>query len=251
MGLMPPSFYQIRQCKNPACELRYPLTEKHPFGERCPSCLGPTQMELQRPLNQEAFSPPSFPPSLKRRGAGGSPTKRGEVETLLDNVRSAWNVGAIFRTADAFGVRRLHLCGITPTPENTSVSKTALGADKTIPWTTSKNALTTARELKAAGHRLWALEQDERAVSIYELAIDDIVPGGYLRLPDSQFPDSQSTNLPAVILIVGNEVTGVDPALLDLCDRIIYIPMRGQKRSLNVEVAFGVAVSQLMTRLEG
>jgi 23S rRNA (guanosine2251-2'-O)-methyltransferase len=163
------------------------------------------------------------------------------LEALLDNVRSAWNVGAIFRTADAFGVRRLHLCGITPTPENTSVSKTALGADKTIPWTTSKNALTAARELKAAGHQLWALEQDERAISIYEFAIDNIVPGGY----------SQSTDLPALVLIVGNEVTGVDPALLDLCDQIVYIPMRGQKRSLNVEVAFGVAVSQLMTRFSG
>jgi 23S rRNA (guanosine2251-2'-O)-methyltransferase len=247
MGLMPPSFYQIRQCKNPACELRYPLTEKHPYGERCPLCLGPTEMELQRPLNQEAFS---SQPSLSHLA----------LETLLDNVRSAWNVGAIFRTADAFGVHRLHLCGITPTPENTSVSKTALGADKTIPWTTSKNALTAARELKTAGHQLWALEQDERAKPIYDLAIDDfrlpdIVPERYLRSPDSQFTDSQSTNLPIpnlpIVLIVGNEVTGVDPALLDLCDQIVYIPMRGQKRSLNVEVAFGVAVSQLMTRFSG
>lgn len=148
------------------------------------------------------------------------------LEALLDNVRSAWNVGAIFRTADAFGVRRLHLCGITPTPDNASVAKTALGADKTIPWTHSKNALTTATELKAAGAQLWTLEQDERAIPL--------TPFSNLPIP----------NLP-IVLIVGNEITGVDPALLDLCDRIIYIPMRGQKRSLNVEVAFGICISQL------
>ncbi len=220
---MPPSFYQIRQCKNLDCGLRYPLTEGHPFGERCPLCLGSTQVELKRPLSQEPFPAALLPSPFQGEGPGV------RVEALLDNVRSAWNVGAIFRTADAFGVRRLHLCGITPTPENAAVAKTALGAHKTIPWTTSKNVLTTARELKATGARLWALEQDERAVPISDL-----------RLPDLPTP-----NLP-IILIVGNEITGVDPALLDLCDQIVYIPMRGQKRSLNVEVAFGICVSQLV-----
>ena len=200
--------------------MRYPLTEGHPFGERCPLCLGPTRVELQKPLDTEPFT-------------DGPSTTTQPLEALLDNVRSAWNVGAIFRTADAFGVLRLHLCGITPTPENASVAKTALGADKTIPWTASKNALTTARELKINGAQLWALEQDRRAVSLYDLPLSDL---RHL---------SQSTNLPItnlpIILIVGNEITGVDPALLDLCDQIVYIPMRGHKRSLNVEVAFGVA----------
>jgi tRNA(Leu) C34 or U34 (ribose-2'-O)-methylase TrmL len=224
---MPASFYQIRQCENPACGLRYPLTEGHPFGERCPLCLGATRLELQKPLNQEPFLPSdSLPSPFQREGPGV------RVEALLDNVRSAWNVGAIFRTADAFGVRRLHLCGITPTPENAAVAKTALGADKTIPWAASKNALATAQELKAAGAQLWALEQDERAVSIYDLTIDDL-----------RFSD-----LP-IVLIVGNEVTGVDPALLELCDKIFYIPMRGQKRSLNVEVAFGVAAQILLSNM--
>ena len=159
------------------------------------------------------------------------------MEALLDNVRSAWNVGAIFRTADAFGVRRLHLCGITPTPENPAVAKTALGADKTVPWTTSKNALTTIRELKAAGTRLWALEQDERAVR----TTDFLAPK-----EPGQAGKQMKADLGPIVLIVGNEITGVDPALLDLCDQIVYIPMRGQKRSLNVEVAFGICVSQLV-----
>ena len=135
-------------------------------------------------------------------------------------------LGAIFRTADAFGVSRLHLCGFTPTPENASVAKTALGADQTIPWNSARNALLRARELKEAGAQLWALEQDERA------------------LPLTGMPDSPISGS-ATVLIVGNEISGVDPGLLDLCDRIVYIPMRGQKRSLNVEVAFGVAVHTL------
>jgi tRNA G18 (ribose-2'-O)-methylase SpoU len=146
------------------------------------------------------------------------------MEALLDNIRSAWNVGAIFRTADGLGVQRLHLCGITPTPENKSVQKTALGADQSIPWSYASNAVSTAEKLKAEGTHLWALEQDQRAVPI----------------TDTWQADDQP-----VLLIVGNEVTGVDPALLELCERIVYIPMQGKKRSLNVEVAFGVAVSAL------
>lgn len=221
---MPPSFYQIRQCQNPACGLRYPLTESHRFGERCPLCLGATRVELERPLNPEARFSTSDPPH---------PEENRNIIALLDNIRSAWNVGAIFRTADAFGVRHLHLCGITPTPENDSVRKTALGADKTIPWTQARNALTSAQKLKAEGHRLLALEQDERAIPISDLAIDDL-----------RLSPAVSADLP-IVLIVGNEISGVDPALLDLCDRIVHIPMRGQKRSLNVEVAFGICVSQL------
>lgn len=215
-----PSFYQIRQCENAACGLRYPLTEAHPFGERCPLCLGATHMVLQRDLTADKKFIPDQPVAPQNR----------KIEALLDNVRSAWNVGAIFRTADAFGISKLHLCGITPTPENPSVAKTALGAHKSVGWVASKNAVVTAQALKAAGARLWALEQDERAVSTTDF-----------------FTESQiRTDSNPIVLIVGNEVTGVDPGLLDLCDKILYIPMHGEKRSLNVEVAFGVCISRLV-----
>lgn len=203
--------YQIRECENPACLLRYPLVEAHPFGERCPLCLGPTQAALERPLHKESAKVPES-------------TDSPPLEALLDNVRSAWNVGAIFRTSDGLGVTKLHLCGITPTPENQSVAKTALGADQIIPWTQARNALSLAEKLLAEGVRLWALEQDERAIPV---------------------STGWETDQRRIVLIVGNEVTGVDPALLDLCERIIFIPMQGQKRSLNVEVAFGVAVSAI------
>ncbi len=203
--------YQIRECENPACLLRYPLVEAHPFGERCPLCLGPTQAALERPLHKESAKVPES-------------TDSPPLEALLDNVRSAWNVGAIFRTSDGLGVAKLHLCGITPTPENQSVAKTALGADQIIPWTQARNALSLAEKLLAEGVRLWALEQDERAIPV---------------------STGWETDQRRIVLIVGNEVTGVDPALLDLCERIVFIPMQGQKRSLNVEVAFGVAVSAI------
>jgi 23S rRNA (guanosine2251-2'-O)-methyltransferase len=208
------SQYQIRICQNPTCGLRYPLVDGHPFGERCPLCLGETISAVTRTLSPEPFTPSN------QLGI--------QLEALLDNIRSAWNVGAIFRTADGLGVQKLHLCGITPTPENKSIGKTALGADQNIPWTYSRNALSAAEKLKREGVRLWALEQEARAVPVTA---------------------SWMANDKRIVLIVGNEVTGVDPALLELCERIVYIPMQGQKRSLNVEVAFGVAVSAIQNAL--
>jgi 23S rRNA (guanosine2251-2'-O)-methyltransferase len=214
---MSASFYQIRQCINPVCGLRYPLVEAHPFGERCPLCLGETRMEIQRSLDQEALPSP-----LTHLPKGDGNLK---ISALLDNVRSAWNVGAIFRTADGLGVEKLYLCGITPTPGNASVRKTALGAENSVKWEAARNALELAKRLKSEGHLLWALEQDKRAENI--------------NVPATSATENQGQG---IILMVGNEVTGVDPALLDLCEQIVFIPMRGQKRSLNVEVAFGVAV---------
>ena len=147
------------------------------------------------------------------------------LEALLDNIRSAWNVGSIFRTADGLGVSKLHLCGITPTPENETVRKTSLLAEKIVAWEYARNAWEVAKRLKDEGYKLIALEKAERAIPIDKITI----------------PDSQ----PAA-LILGNEVTGVDPEILGLCDYIIYIPMKGRKRSLNVEVAFGITVSHLL-----
>jgi tRNA G18 (ribose-2'-O)-methylase SpoU len=153
------------------------------------------------------------------------------LEALLDNVRSAWNVGSIFRTADGLSVEKLYLCGITPTPENESVAKTSLGAEETVEWEYSRNALETARKLKNEGCKVIALEQDARAISLSDY------------LPErSDRPGVQSKGL---VLILGNEVTGVDPALLDLCDQIVHIPMLGTKRSLNVEVTFGIGAFHL------
>lgn len=212
---MAATYYEIRLCQN--CGLRYPLTESHSFGERCPVCLGATQVVLKRTI---ALLP----------SRGEATRMRSEIllSALLDNIRSAWNVGAIFRTADGLGIDKLYLCGITPTPESEAVRKTSLGAEETVPWEYSRNALETVKKLKEDGYKFIALEQDNRSVPM---------------------TDYQSPNSELAILIVGNEVTGIDPKLLDLCDQIIHIPMLGRKRSLNVEVAFGIAAFQLTSNL--
>lgn len=212
---MTASGYEIRLCQN--CGLRYPLVEGHPFGESCPLCRSETRVILRRKLVTE---PIPIPPV--------DMDKRIQVEAMLDNIRSAWNVGSMFRSADGFGIQHMHLCGITPTPEYEGVGKTALGADQGIPWTHYHNALDAAQKLKENGAQLWALEQDQKAIPITDITFPVV----------TSFESTQGNK---ILLIVGNEITGVDPGLLDLCDEIFYIPMLGQKRSLNVAVAFGVA----------
>jgi len=219
---MSTDFYEIRHC--PACGLRYPLTKGHPFGERCPSCLGETKIVLKRKITQLPFREVKVERNTGLKAA------------LLDNLRSAWNVGAIFRTADGLGLEKLYLCGITPTPENESVRKTSLGAEKTVSWDFARNAVELAESLKREGCIFIALEQDKRAIPLG--AIQKSTLQNAILIIGNEVTG-------VAILIVGNEVTGVDPGLLNLCEQIVYIPMCGQKRSFNVEVAFGIAVSNL------
>jgi 23S rRNA (guanosine2251-2'-O)-methyltransferase len=151
---------------------------------------------------------------------------------LLDNIRSAWNVGSILRSADGFGFSHAYLCGITPTGDNEAVTKTSLGAEHSVPWSYHRDAVKLVKGLRGEGWNVYALEDDVKAVSI----------------------ESASTTAPRItlgasaqrgVLIVGNEVTGVDPELLDLCHQIFYIPMRGEKKSFNVSIAFGIAAYAL------
>ena len=200
--------YEIRVCKS--CGLRYPLQQGHPFGERCPVCMGETRVILNRQLTLEPN--PDLTPAP-------SSSRQGKKAVLLDNIRSAWNVGSIFRTADGFGFDHAYLCGITPTPENEAVTKTSLGAEDMVTWSYHKDAVKLVKGLKNEGWTIYALEDDARAVSI--------------RVNEEGLANS--------VLILGSEVTGVDPELLDLCNEIYYIPMRGQKKSFNVSIAFGIA----------
>jgi len=203
--------FEIRVCQS--CGLRYPLTEGHPFGVRCPHCLGETLVVFQKIKSEEG--------EVKE-----GRSKKGEVRAvLLDNIRSAWNVGSILRSADGFDFSHAYLCGITPTPEVDAVRKTALGAEDYVTWSHHKDAVKLVKGLKKEGWKVGALEEDQRAV------------------PISHFPDSQSPH--PFVLILGSEVTGVDPDLLDLADHIFYIPMRGQKRSFNVANAFSIAAYAL------
>jgi tRNA G18 (ribose-2'-O)-methylase SpoU len=205
---MSPSPFIIRQCENPGCRFRFPLEQGSTRGKRCPKCGALTQI-IDFPYTNRSIAPQAQPPVTP------------QVEALLDNVRSTFNVGAMFRTADGAGLRRMHLCGITPTPDNPKLGKTALGAEQALPWNYHLNALDAADALKAQGLRLWALEGGEQAQSLFDAAPE--LPG----VP--------------ILLVVGNELSGVDPDLLARCERVVAIPMQGSKRSLNVAIAFGVA----------
>ncbi|NPV85183.1 MAG: RNA methyltransferase [Anaerolineae bacterium] len=145
------------------------------------------------------------------------------LELLLDNIRSAFNVGSIFRSADGAGVRHIHICGITPTPDHPRVVKTALGAEMVIPWTQHWNSLEAAQKLKQKGYTLWGLECTSTSTALPQ-ALRNYLP---------------STPL---LLIAGNELGGVDADLIAQCDQVVHIPMLGIKESLNVAVAVSIAI---------
>ncbi|MGD0577141.1 MAG: TrmH family RNA methyltransferase [Candidatus Staskawiczbacteria bacterium] len=137
---------------------------------------------------------------------------------ICDNIRSLENIGSIFRTSDALSVSKIFLCGISGRPPNHKISKTALGAEKTIPFEYCRQISRLIDKLKESKINIIALEQAKYAID-------------YIKFKP-KFP---------LALIVGNEVKGVSKNVLKKCDKIIYLPMSGQKESLNVSVAFGVA----------
>ena len=143
------------------------------------------------------------------------------VVVVLDNVRSAQNVGAFFRTSDAFAIERVALCGITSTPPSRDIHKTALGAELTVEWSHYETTVECVSQLKAEGYKLLAIEQVEGAVMLDELVVD----------ADTRYA-----------LVFGNEVAGVDQEVVDMCDGAIEIPQAGTKHSINVSVAGGVVL---------
>ncbi|MBI2064071.1 MAG: TrmH family RNA methyltransferase [Candidatus Yanofskybacteria bacterium] len=163
-----------------------------------------------------------------------------ELYLILNNIRSAYNIGSIFRTADGVGISKIYLCGISPTPEvndnpsslrssgsSSKLSKTALGAEKTVPWEYHKQALRLIKKLKNQNSNLKiiGLEQTNKSMNVFKFK--------------PQFP---------LALIVGNEVHGLNKKILSYADKIIEIPMYGKKESLNVAVATGIALYKLLEK---
>ena len=147
-----------------------------------------------------------------------------KVYLVLDNIRSAQNVGSIFRTADAVGVVKIYLCGITPKPPRKDIDKSALGAVDFVEWEYVESARQKAESLKQEGVGIIALEQDKRSLPYAQLATSD----------------------KPLALVVGSEIDGVSSEILDIADKIIEIPMNGQKNSLNVSVATGIALYKII-----
>ncbi|MDO8444183.1 MAG: RNA methyltransferase [bacterium] len=148
------------------------------------------------------------------------------IYLILDDIRSMENVGSIFRTADAAGVKKIYLCGITPRPPRKEIDKAALGAVDFVEWEYAENVKTLISNFKKAGINVVALEQDTRSINYRHFS-------------------PKSLNSPTA-LIVGNEVAGISPEVLDLCDAIVEIPMHGQKNSLNVAVATGIILYKII-----
>ena len=152
-------------------------------------------------------------------GSGsGADIKRLPLVAVLDDIRSLWNVGSIFRTADGCGVRKLWLAGITGTPPRAEITKTALGAEEQVAWDYRADVLEAVEQARAEGYEPVVVEAGEASAS----------------LEDFSWPERPC-------LVLGNEATGVSPLVLAACERRVSIPMCGVKESFNVAIAFGIA----------
>jgi 23S rRNA (guanosine2251-2'-O)-methyltransferase len=160
------------------------------------------------------------------------PSKPFPISVILENIRSAYNVGSMFRTSACFNLEKVYLVGITATPPHPGVEKTALGATSIIPWEKWEATLPLVQKLKSEGYLILALELTNKSIPIQDLK-------------EAENP---------IALIVGNEVDGVSQEALSLADKVIKIPLYGKKESLNVAVAFGIAVfylTELFRKSEG
>ena len=146
---------------------------------------------------------------------------------LIENVRSLHNVGSIFRTADGAGISKLYLTGITGCPPREQIRKTSLGAEETVPWSYEKDAAGVIKRLKKKGYQIVALEHTSSSSHYGEA--------------DYRFP---------LCLIVGNEYHGMQDHLVEMADLAVEIPMLGVKQSLNVSVAFGIALYEILQKYQ-
>lgn len=151
--------------------------------------------------------------------------ERSPISILLNDVRSLYNVGSIFRIADGIRAEKVYLCGITGAPPDKAITKTALGSEAYVPWEYCRDARVICEKLRSNGTQLIVMEHTDSSVNYLEAKI--------------QFP---------CCLIVGNEVAGVDSALVELADLAIEIPMNGEKNSLNVAIATAVASYHLLAK---
>ena len=155
---------------------------------------------------------------------------------VLDNIRSAHNVGSIFRTADAVGIEKIYCCGITPAPLDrfknvrADFAKVALGAEQSVAWESANDTVDVLKALKKDGWQIFAIEQAKGSIPYYEV--------GEVGRPLAQ--SGGAAKVCKIALVLGAEVEGVSAPVLKLADKVLEIPMHGKKESLNVAVAFGI-----------
>ena len=150
------------------------------------------------------------------------------ITIVLDNIRSLNNVGSVFRTADAFRIQKVYLCGITAQPPHKDIQKTALGATESMDWEYAKNTIDIIEKLKAEGTTILSIEQTEDSVSLDRLKLD----------PTTSYA-----------LVFGHEVKGVSQEVVSASDLVVEIPQFGTKHSLNIAVSVGVVLWELYTKI--
>jgi len=147
---------------------------------------------------------------------------------VLDNIRSLNNIGSVFRTADAFLIRKIYLCGITAIPPHKDIRKTALGATESMDWEYRQNTVELIEELKEEGCSTWAVEQVEKASMLNSFTVSK----------DKEY-----------VFVFGNEVKGVSQEVVDICDGVLEIPQFGTKHSLNISVSAGIVIWDIWAKL--
>jgi 23S rRNA (guanosine2251-2'-O)-methyltransferase len=200
----------IRECTSQNCGFRYPDISIDPVIAQCPQCGENAEIVHLLDLTCNGYQP------------NRNDFQAGNIICVLDNIRSVYNVGSLFRTMHGFGIQEAILAGITPTPFHKNFRKTSMGAEENIHWISVNNAFKQCQLLKDNGSILISLESSEAAKSI--------------KLFDR--PDESKK----IVFIVGNEITGIDPSLLKISDQILAIPIVGKNKSYNVTVAFGIGL---------
>lgn len=148
---------------------------------------------------------------------------------ILDNVRSLYNVGSVFRTSDAYRVEKIFLCGLTSTPPNPEIHKTALGAEFSVDWESAKETIDVVKSLQQQGYIVFAVEQVENSVNLEDLKLD----------PTKKYA-----------VVMGHEVNGVQQSVVDAADFCLELPQYGTKHSLNVSVTTGIVIWEFFKQLQ-
>jgi tRNA G18 (ribose-2'-O)-methylase SpoU len=156
-------------------------------------------------------------------------TSKIPVVVILDNIRSCHNIGSVFRTSDALLVKRIMLCGITATPPNAEIHKTALDSENTVEWEYFSNTSDAVFKLKSTGFKVYVIEQVENSIPLHDF------------MPEKDKPFA---------IVFGNEVKGVEQNVVNLCDGAIEIPQYGTKHSFNVSVSAGIVLWEIFKKLK-
>lgn len=198
--------YVILQCTNPECNFRFP-SEIDNYGIYCPFCG--ERLLVHKYTLDNGYAQFGKKASL-------------HLECVLDNIRSSYNVGSILRSASAFSLKHIYLCGFTPTPAQLKVKKTSLGAEISVPWSHSMNALTLVQQKKQDGYRIYSIEASLTSNSLLNCSANSLCD--------------------KVLIVLGNEIFGIDPEIRKISDAVLQIPITGEKKSLNVATAFSITL---------